>query len=117
MNPDPELDAALRLTALADYSRACMVGAVATLGIPELFQEPRSADSAAAEASLDAVVLRRLLRVLLCRGLFEEPQRGVFVLGAAARYLLDAHEWSLRGAYSLMPHDIRAWTQAAYSLR
>lgn len=117
MNPEPELDVALRLTALADYSRACAIGAIATLGIAELFQEPRSAAAAAAEASLDAAALRQLLRALVSCGLFEEPQREVFVLGAAARYLLDANEYSLRGAYSLMPHDMRAWAHVDYSLR
>ena len=44
-----------------------------------------------------------------------EPDR--FSLTPESQFLLDAHPFSLRGAYALMPADVRAWAHMEYSLR
>ncbi|MDP9106902.1 MAG: methyltransferase domain-containing protein [Candidatus Eremiobacteraeota bacterium] len=50
-------------------------------------------------------------------GLFAEPSPGVFALMPAAEFLRDAHPWSLRGAYTVQPADVRAWADLGYSVR
>lgn len=107
----------LRVVALADYTRPFAVGAAATLGITEFFQQARPAESVAAESGLDPDALRRLLRALVACGLFAEPEPGIFALTPTSQFLLDEHPWSLRGAYALLPADVRAWAHMPYSLR
>src|ERR1039458_5149733 len=86
-----------RVAALADYTAPFAVGAVATLRIAEFFREgTRTAESVAAESGLDPNALQRLLRALVAKGLFSEPETGVFSLTASSQFLLDSHPWSLR---------------------
>src|ERR1039458_2250171 len=107
-----------RVAALADYTAPFAVGAVATLRIAEFFREgTRTAESVAAESGLDPNALQRLLRALVAKGLFSEPETGVFSLTASSQFLLDSHPWSLRSAYMLMPADVCAWGGMKYSLR
>jgi len=107
-----------RVAALADYTAPFAVGAVATLRIAEFFREgTRTAESVAAESGLDPNALQRLLRALVAKGLFSEPETGLFSLTASSQFLLDSHPWSLRSAYMLMPADVCAWGRMEYSLR
>jgi hypothetical protein len=115
---ESELELMLRVAALADYATPFAVGATATLGIAEFFGEVRRpVESVAAESGLDPAALRLLLRALVARRLFSEPEPGTFALVAESRLLLDAHPWSLRSAYELLPADVCAWGHAEYSLR
>ena len=117
MTTNTEFSSLLRLAAMADYSRAFAVGAAASLRLADAFCETRSVDVVAAERGLDARTLRRLLRALVAFGLFTEPEPGTFATLPAARLLLDAHPWSLRGAYSPLHADVRAWARIGHSLR
>src|SRR5215469_7092604 len=117
METEGDLEDALQLLRAADHTAAFAIGAVATLGIVEYFQAgPRPATAVAAETGLDGRLLRGVLRVLAARGLFSEPEHGVFQMNRAAQLLLDSHEYSLRHAYALMPADVRAWTCLRESL-
>jgi SAM-dependent methyltransferase len=78
------------LAALTDLCTPWCVRVVTTLRIAEhLAAGTRDVDDLAAAAACDADALRRVLRHLVGKGVFEQPEPGRFALNAAARELLE----------------------------
>jgi SAM-dependent methyltransferase len=78
------------LWSLADLSTPWCVHVVATLRIAEHIEAGKSDISdLAAAAGADRNSLDRVMRHLVSRGVFEEPERGRFTLNATARGLLE----------------------------
>lgn len=59
--------------------------------------QPRRLDELAAAAGADPDALGRLMRFLTCRGVFAEPQPGVFSMTESARVLTSNHPMGVRG--------------------
>lgn len=112
-----DFDAFRRLTELADYFVPFMIRAVCELGIAdELARGPRTVDDLAAATRTDGPSLRRVLRVLVRKGVLTESADG-YELTSVGDLLRSDHPLSLRDAYLVMPADALAWTDLAYSLR
>jgi len=74
----------------ADLQLPWCLRVVVTLGIADRISEGRSTLQELADASgCDGEVLGRLLTYLVSKGIFEQPQSGVFQLNESARGLLD----------------------------
>jgi hypothetical protein len=113
-----DLESIFRLTALADYIVPFTVRAVSDLGVADhLAAGPLSIEDLAEATGTHAPSLYRALRVLACKGIFAEVQRGRFGLTPMAEFLRSDHPLSLRDAYSLIPGDVEAWANLDYSIR
>ena len=78
------------LFALSDLATPWCVHVVATLGVADhLVNGPADVGDLAARVSCDADSLKRVLRHLVDKGIFAEPQPGQFALNEAARGLLE----------------------------
>lgn len=103
---------------LSDLCTPWCVHVVATLRIAEhLDAGVTRIDELANASACDADALQRVLRHLVSRGLFEEPQPGQFVLNTPARALLDS---STRLAFDLDAFGGRmanAWSGLLTSVR
>lgn len=115
----PRDDTALRrLWELGDYVTPLALRLVSDLGVADALADgPLTVGDLAARTAADPDALRRALRVLVARQVFEEPSLGVFALNATAQPLRSDHPESARDAFSLLPCDLHAWAEAAYSLR
>jgi SAM-dependent methyltransferase len=116
--PDSDLELARRLLDLADYTTAFALRAASALGVADhLATGSVSVDKLARACGTKAGPLRRLLSVLVRKGVFAETERDHFALTPAADLLRETHRFSLRDAYLLSPIEIRAWSAFEYSLR
>jgi hypothetical protein len=113
-----DLPSVVRLGELADYIVPLTLRAVGDLGIADLLVDgPRPVDELATKAGADPDALCRALRVLACKGVFTEPEPGVFALTPLAQPLRTDHPMSLREALTLLPCDVRAWAHLEDTLR
>jgi hypothetical protein len=117
--PPPALDS------LTDLATPWCVHVVATLGVPEhLAAGPSRIDDLAAAANVDAGALGRVLRHLVSRGVFEEPEPGRFALNGAARALIDARPFldlngiggRMAGAWSSLLAAVRTGASAYHTV-
>src|SRR5262245_26949775 len=107
----------LRVAAMADYTTPLAIATAATLNIVEAFQGGRLVALVADQRGVNHRALRRLLRTLVDAGLFIECEPETFAPTPVAQFLLDSNSCSLRGAYVLLPADIRGWGNFEHSLR
>jgi hypothetical protein len=78
------------LEQLTDLKTPWCVRVAVTLGVPEVVQHhPRAVADIADAVGCDPEALHRVLRHLAGKGLFEEPEHGVFGLAGAGRDLLE----------------------------
>ena len=78
------------LWAMSDLETPWAIRVVTTLGVPEVLVDgPMEVGRLAEACRCDADALARVLRHLVARGLFEEPEPSVFALNEAARPLAD----------------------------
>jgi len=112
------VDGILRMQELADYIVPMAIRAVSDLRIADrLAAGPRPVEELAAETGTHAPALRRVLRALACKGVFEEVEPGRFGLTPLAEPLRADHPLSLAGAYPLLPADLRAWARFDHTVR
>jgi SAM-dependent methyltransferase len=106
-----------RLLTAHYVSRSIYVAA--RLGIADhLASGPRTADELAAECAAHAPSLRRLLRLLASRGVFEEREDGRFALTPLSDCLRQDHPTSSRPTALLFAGPImRAWDELLYSVQ
>jgi SAM-dependent methyltransferase len=112
------VDGILRVQELADYIIPMSIRAVSDLRVADLMTAgPRTVEDLAAETGTHAPTLRRVLRALACKGVFEEVEPGCFGLTPLAELLRSDHPLSLADAYPLLPGDIRAWARFDHTVR
>lgn len=84
---------------LANLASPYAIRVAATLRLADLLEaRPRRLDDLAAAAGADPDALGRLMRFLTCRGVFDEPEPGLFAMTPSARVLTSRH-----------PMGVRAW--------
>lgn len=107
-----------KLLRLADFSTALALRTVSSLGIPDhLADGPRSVDDLAAASGTHPPALRRVLRALAARGVFQEVDPDRFGLDGPADLLRTDHPLSLRDSYQLWPMHVQAWGAFEHSVR
>jgi hypothetical protein len=107
-----------RLAGLADYAVPFAIRAVSALGIADhLASGPMPVDELAAVTGTDAAALRRVLRLLATKDVFEEVAPGCFGLRPMADLLRAAHPFSMRDAFQLSGIECECWSELAYCLR
>jgi len=113
-----DLGALVRLTELADYIVPFALRVAAELNVADhLSAGPMSVEELSTATGADAGALCRLLRCLVCKGVFTELEPGRFALTRTAELLTSANALSLRNAFPLIAAELRAWTRVEYSLR
>jgi hypothetical protein len=102
---------------LADYTVAFAIRAVCRIGIADQLAggERELADLAAASGT-HAPSLLRVMRVLVAKGVFDEPRPGWFALTPTGDLLRTDHPLSMRWAFRLEP-DVQAMAALEYSIR
>jgi hypothetical protein len=112
------VDGILRMQEQADYIVPMSIRAVCDLRIADrLVAGPRGVEELAAETGTHAPSLRRVLRALACKAVFEEVAPGRFGLTPLAELLRSDHPLSLAAAYPLLPADVRAWARFDHTVR
>ena len=107
-----DLAAVAELMGLADYSVAIALRAVSDIGVADhLTEGARPVAELAAATGTDATALRRTLRVLCDKGVFDEVEPGCYGLTATGQLLRGDHPFSLRDACRLVPADVQAWAR------
>jgi hypothetical protein len=107
-----------RLSDLADYSAAFAVRAVSSLGIADhLAGGPMAVTDLAAATGTDVSALRRVLRLLVAKDVFDEVAPDRFGLRPMAELLRTDHPLSMRDAFGLANLECVAWSGLTYSLR
>ncbi|MGQ0719770.1 MAG: methyltransferase [Pseudonocardiales bacterium] len=87
---------------LANLASPYAIRVAATLRLADLIEaQPRRLDELAAVAGADPDALGRLMRFLTCRGVFAEPEPGVFSMTESARVLTSNHPMQARGWFDL----------------
>src|SRR5436305_12314628 len=90
------------LWALSDLSTPWCMHVVATLRVADHIAAGHSdIEELAREAGADADSLQRVLRHLIAKGVFAEPETGTFTLNEAAEALRDGHDSHLRAGLDL----------------
>jgi hypothetical protein len=88
------------------------------MGIADLLANgAKRAEDLAAEAGAHLPSLRRILRVLVARGVLELVPPELFALTPVGALLRRDHRWSLLDACMLSPLETRAWGAVVHSLR
>lgn len=83
---------------LANLASPYAIRVAATLRLADLLEaKPRPLDELASAARANPDALGRLMRFLTCRGVFAEPQPGVFSMTESARVLTSNHPMGIRG--------------------
>jgi hypothetical protein len=112
------LDAHRRLRELADLVVPLALRAVADARVADaLAAGALPVAQLAAATGTQADALARVLRALVARGAFAEPEPDVFALNPVAELLLGEHPLSLRDGYPLMESDLLAWSGLGHALR
>jgi hypothetical protein len=112
-----DLAAVGELAEIADYTIAFAVRAVARVGVADaLAHGPRNVHDLARDTGTHAPSLLRTLRALASKGVFVEPEPGVFALTPMADLLRDDHPMSMRWAFRIHP-DVEAWSAMEHSVR
>lgn len=112
------VDEILRVQELADYIVPMAIRVVSGLRVADrLVNGPRPVEELAVATGAHAPTLRRLLRALACKGVFEEVQPGCFGLTPLAQLLRTDHPLSMADAYPLLPADVRAWARFDHTVR
>jgi SAM-dependent methyltransferase len=104
--------------ALFDYWTPFIVRLLVEHGVCEAFgRDPRSVDDVAAETDTDADAVRRMIRVLESRGVFERVDGDQFRLTPLGRRLLHDEPGSIAGLANFKPYELHAWAEAPHTLR
>jgi SAM-dependent methyltransferase len=113
-----DLKSALDLFALVDIVTPCAVRLAADLGVADqLLDGARTVEALATATGTDAPSLYRLLRALACRGVFAETSPGTFALTPMAALLCSDHPLRLRGAFTVLPSEIRTLNSLEWGIR
>lgn len=105
------------LFALTEVITPFAVRVAATLRLADLVAAGTSAiDELAAGANADRDVLARLLRLLVARGVFREPEPGVYALTELSEPLRDDHPAGLRALFDIEGPAGRAEAASTYLL-
>jgi hypothetical protein len=87
---------------LANLASPYAIRVAATLRLADLIEaQPRRLDELATAAGVNPDALGRLMRFLTCRGVFAEPEPGVFSMTESARVLTSNHPMRVRGWFDL----------------
>lgn len=87
---------------LANLASPYAIRVAATLRLADLIEaQPRRLDELAAASGANPDALGRLMRFLTCRGVFAEPEPGVFSMTESARILTSNHPMQVRGWFDL----------------
>ncbi|MGH3937197.1 MAG: methyltransferase [Pseudonocardiaceae bacterium] len=113
-----DLPSIMRLGELGDVIVPFTLRIVSDLGVADLLVDgPRSITEIAAKVGAHEGALQRALRALSCKGVFSEPEPGVFALTPLAEPLRSDHPLSLRDAYTLLASDVQAWAHLEHTIR
>jgi SAM-dependent methyltransferase len=108
----------LRLTELGDYVVPFALRVACEMRVADhLIEGPRSIADLAAATGAQPATLHRMLRTLAGRGVFAEPEAGVFALTPLSQPMRSDHPLSLREAYPLLAGDVAAWGRLDHSVR
>jgi hypothetical protein len=106
-----------RLAELADFTIAFAIRAVCKLHVADALADgPRSIEELAARVGAHPPSLLRVMRALVWRGVFAEPEPSRFALNPIAELLRDDHPMSMRQAFRLAP-DVEALAEMVYTVR
>jgi hypothetical protein len=115
MRNDNERDIAIELV---DYWTPIMIRSLVDANVMAAFgREPRHFAEVAAEAGIDGETLRRVLRALAGRGVFEESENGQYQLSRMGQYFLADHPGTVAGSAIWHPWDLHAWAEFNATLR
>lgn len=104
--------------ALVDYWTPFIVRLLVEHGVCEAFgREARSVDDVAAETGTNAEAVRRMVRVLRSRGVFESAGDDQVRLTPTGRRLLHDEPGSLAGLANFKPYELHAWAEAPHTLK
>jgi SAM-dependent methyltransferase len=111
--------AAERLRALSDFGTPWSIAIAATLRLPDhIAQGASKVAELAGRAGADPDTLRRLMRLLVAIGVFDEPQPGEYANTELSTLLLDGHGWrpwlDLDGAPGIWAES---WTRLLEAVR
>lgn len=113
-----DLASIMRLGELGDFIIPFTLRVVSDLGVADLLVDgPKPIAEIARKVGAHESALQRALRALACKGIFTEPEPGVFALTALAEPLRSDHPMSLRDVFTLLPSDAQAWAQFAHTIR
>jgi SAM-dependent methyltransferase len=113
--------AANALLALAGgFQVARALHLAAKLGIADLLQDQsKTVDELAAATGTDPSALLRMMRVLVCVGVFGQDQRGAFLMTPLSMHLLTGAAQSLRDLilFHLGPEAYESWAHVEYAVQ
>lgn len=113
-----DLASIMRLGELGDFIVPLTLRVVSDLGVADLLVDgPQPIAGIASKVGAHEGALQRALRALACKGVFTEPEPGVFALTPLAEPLRSDHPMSLRDVYTLLPSDVQAWAQLEHTIR
>jgi hypothetical protein len=117
-NKDTIVELAGGLLEMADYTTALAIRAASALGVADhLMAGSLPIDTLAQACGAKREPLRRLLRILVAKGVFSEPERDHFGLTPTGDLLREKHPYSMRGAFVLSPIEISVWSAFEFSIR
>lgn len=106
-----------RLAELADYITPLTLRVICDLGVADRLRHgPRSLEELATGAGADGDALGRALRALASKGVFSEPEPGVWALTPLAELLRSDHPLGFHGMITFLPFDIAALARLDYSI-
>jgi hypothetical protein len=113
-----DLASIMRLGELGDFIIPFTLRVVSDLGVADLLGDgPLPVAEIAAKTGAHEASLHRALRALACKGVFTEPEPGVFALTPLAEPLRSDHPMSLRDVFTLLPSDTQAWARFDHTIR
>ncbi len=113
--PDPERAEAERLV---DYWTPLVVRLLSEAGVFATFgAEERTVDAVACDCDVDPGTLRRMVRLLTARGLFEPGEHGGVRLTSLGRRFVSGTPGSLAGLANFKSFELHAWSEAEHTLR
>jgi len=103
---------------ILDFFTPIMVNAVVEFRVPEAFgDQVRQVAEVAAEVGVHGETLRRTLRALAGKGLFDDQGDGRFALSTLGRQLLPDHPDTIVHLARYRPWDLHACAEFGHSLR
>ncbi|HCT80057.1 MAG TPA: methyltransferase [Micromonosporaceae bacterium] len=113
-----DLASIMRLGELGDFIIPFTLRVVSDLGVADLLVDgPKPIAEIAVKVGAHESALQRALRALACKGVFTEPEPGVFALTPLAEPLRSDHPMSLRDVFTLLPSDAQAWARFEHTIR